>query len=97
MPSRMTSTALDTMIATILFTNGMMRSYQDFLAPFLIAANSFAKKRKKPFSSALRPENLRDYLALLRFNLQIADGAARSSLMQMNQYYKKESKRFILH
>jgi hypothetical protein len=95
MPSRMTAAALDTMIATILFTNGMMRSYQDFLAPFLIAANSFGKKEKEVIPEHSVAENLRDYLALLRFNLQIADGAVRSSLMQMNQYYKKESRKFI--
>lgn len=94
-PYRMTSAAFDTMIATVLFANGMMRSYQDFLAPFLIAANSFAKKEKETIPERSLEENLRDYLALLRFNLQIAEGGARTSLMQMSQYYKKESQRFI--
>ncbi len=94
-PARMTSAAFDTLTATVLFANGMMRSYQDFLAPFLIAANSFGKKEKDTLPRLSWEENLRDYLALFRFNMQIAEGGARTSLMQMNRYYKKEFTQFI--
>jgi hypothetical protein len=95
MPSRLAVAAFDTFVASVLFANGMIRSYQDFLSPFLIAAHSLAKKEKETLPERSLEENIRDYLALLRFNLQIAEGGARSSLLQMNQYYRKESLRFI--
>jgi len=94
-PSRLTSAAFDTLIGTVLFANGMIRSYQDFLAPFLISANSFGKKEKETVPQMSLEENLRDYLALLRFNLQIAEAGARTSLLQMNEYYKKEMSQSI--
>jgi hypothetical protein len=95
MPFRLSATLFDTWIASMLFTNGMMRAHQEFVGPYLIAWRSFCATEQGTLPRKSPEENAEDYAALLRFNAQIAEAGARTSLMQMNNYYKKEFARFV--
>jgi hypothetical protein len=95
MPFKLSAAAFDAVIASVLFTNGLLRAHQEFVAPYLIASRSFWTEEQETRVRKSLKENEDDYAALLRFNAQTAEAGARTSLLQMNDYYKKEFARFI--
>lgn len=94
-PIEMTSAFFDASRAALLFMNGIARYHLDFIVPFLRAANSFLEEEKERIPSTPVEKNIQDYLALLRFNLQIAEEGWRSSQTQMTAFHQKEFKRFV--
>ena len=94
-PFRISSAVMDSAVAGVLFTNGMIRAWQDFLTPFFIAGNSFVSNEKRTIPEKTPDENLRDYTALYRFNAQTAQIGARASIRQMNEYHRREWNRFV--
>ncbi|MEW5724755.1 MAG: metal transporter [Thermodesulfobacteriota bacterium] len=69
---------------------GMSAYLTDFLNPFLISLGSFLSVERD--KAVRRPpwETARDYLELLRFNLQIAEKGYLSSLDHMGRFYGEE-------
>ncbi len=94
-PLEMTSAFFDASRAALLFMNGVARYHLDFIVPFLRAANSFLEEEKERIPATPVEKNIEDYLALLRFNLQIAEEGWRSSQTQMAAFHQKEIKRFV--
>jgi len=95
LPLKITSAAMDSMVAVLLFANGMTRAWQDFMTPFLTASNSFVSKEEAASRENTPDKNLRDYTELYHFNAQIAQAGARASVRQMNEYHRREWNRFV--
>lgn len=94
-PVKLLSAYLDGLTAAGLFANGLVRSHQEFITPFLRASNSFWEKERKNLPETPWPDNVRDYAALARFTKQIAMAGWRTSNNQMEEYHKREIKRFV--
>ncbi|MDQ7784079.1 MAG: hypothetical protein RDU20_14440 [Desulfomonilaceae bacterium] len=92
---RLISASCDSLTASILFFTGLARSHHDFLVPYLTASNAFWARERIVLPETPPSVNVEDYGALARFNLQIAQAGAKSSLVQMSDYYRQEIDRFI--
>jgi hypothetical protein len=94
-PGKMSPASLDALLVATLFGTGIVRAHLDFLEPFLIAANSFWEEEKSKLPATPAYENFVDYASLAQFNAQIACTGLRASQIQMTEYYKRESSRFV--
>ena len=94
-PLRWYSASLDAAAASLLFLNGLIRSQNEFVTPFLTALNSFWERERVKIPETPAEVNFEDYSALARFNWQIAETGAKSSLLQMGEYHKREIKRIV--
>ncbi len=95
LPYRLTKASVDMARSAALHFNGLTRAHQEFIVPYLIASNAFWETEKEKFPRTPLDENFEDYAALYRFNGQIAEAGLRSSYNQMNEYHKREFRRFL--
>lgn len=95
LPLKLQLATLDAIAASLLFGNGFARSFNDFVVPFFTAANSFWERERVKIPEVPMDVTLEDYAALYRFNVQITEKGAESSLVQAGDYFKREIKRFV--
>lgn len=94
-PEQLLSAYLDGLTAAALFANGLVRSHQEFVTPFLRACSSFWERERTKLPETPVEVNIRDYMALSRFAEQITMAGWRTSNHQMTEYHKREIKRFV--
>ncbi len=93
--TKLLSAYLDGLTSICLFANGLVRSHQEFITPYLRASNSFWEKERRNLSETPVDVNIRDYMALSRFTEQITAAGWRTSNNQMTEYHKREIRRFV--
>ncbi len=73
-----------------IYWNGVFKYINEFMAPFWTALNSFnaAEQRKIPRRSP--HENLKDYLQLINFNIQMLSKGLKSSAGLMNDFHLQD-------
>jgi hypothetical protein len=73
-----------------IYWNGVFKYVNEFMAPYWTALHSFitAEQRKIPRRSPF--ENIRDYLELINFNIQLAGKGIKSSAGIMNDFHLQD-------
>jgi hypothetical protein len=95
MPFKIASAWSDATRASFLYFNGLNRYLREFVVPYLRASNAFWEEESEKLPNTPMEDNFRDYLSLLRFNVQIAQAGWRSSCSQMTDYHIREFRRFV--
>ncbi|HMK34662.1 MAG TPA: hypothetical protein VK463_06330, partial [Desulfomonilaceae bacterium] len=93
--SRIFSAWNDAARASLLHFNGLSRYCLDFVVPFLRASNAFWEEEQQKLPKLSPDVNFRDYLALLRFNVQIGQAGLKSSCSQMTDYHVRQYRLFV--
>jgi poly(3-hydroxyalkanoate) synthetase len=91
--ARLISASLDQARMLQTYWVGMCRYILDFQAPFLGVFDSFTAVENHRLKEHPPWENLRDYLALLEFNLRLAEKGMASGLKAMNDYHAHQLQR----
>jgi len=86
----MTGTTQDKSKAVGIYWNGVFKYINEFMTPFWIALNSFSATERDKLVRHTPAENLRDYLELLQFNIQVAGKGLNSTARIMNDYHLQE-------
>jgi hypothetical protein len=76
--------------ATQTYWNGVLKYINEFMTPYWVALNSFSAVEREKLTRNPPWETLRDYIELLKFNLQIAEKGITRSLSAMNDYHLQE-------
>ncbi|HOS96506.1 MAG TPA: metal transporter [Deltaproteobacteria bacterium] len=79
--------------ASEIYFNGVFKYINEFMTPFWIALNSFSATERDKLLRHTPEENLRDYLELLLFNIQVAQKGMNSSLRVMSDFHLNELSR----
>lgn len=75
------------------YWNGIFKYINEFMTPFWIALNSFTATEREKLVRHTPHDNIRDYLELLQFNIQVANKGANSTARIMHDYHLKEISR----
>lgn len=94
-PAQLLAASCNALTASMLFYNGLVRSYLEFVDPYLTACNSFWERERVVIPETPIDVTIEDYSALCRFTLQIVEAGAKSSEVQMSDYHRREIKRCI--
>jgi len=80
-------------MANGIYWNGLFKYINEFMTPFWIALNSFNTTERNKLVRHTPQENIRDYLELLQFNIQVANKGLNSTLKNMNDFHLQELSR----
>ncbi len=73
--------------------NGVFKYINEFMTPFWIALGSFSATERDKIVRHTPEQNMRDYLELLLFNIQVAQKGMGSSLRVMREFHFNELSR----
>ncbi|MBE9569306.1 MAG: metal transporter [Proteobacteria bacterium] len=88
---RMTGATAKTIEASQTYWNGVFKYFSDFADPYWISLNYFNTVERDKLTSVSPWENVRDYIELLQFTLQLAKEGLISSQRSMNNYHLRQS------
>jgi hypothetical protein len=89
----MAGVAREKVKANQIYWNGVFKYTNEFMTPFWIALNSFNATERDKLVRHTPQENIRDYLELLQFNIQVANNGLNSTLKIMNEFHLQELSR----
>ena len=78
----------DQILATQSYWNGVLQYFNEFTTPFWIALNAFNAVEKDKLTRTQPWETARDYIALTKFNCQVAEKGLNGSLASMHDYHR---------
>ncbi|MDT8273791.1 MAG: hypothetical protein RRA35_11440, partial [Desulfomonilia bacterium] len=79
--------------ANEIYWNGIFKYINEFMTPFWIALNSFTTTEREKLLRNTPHDNIRDYLELLQFNIQVANKGMRSTARIMHDFHLEEISR----
>jgi hypothetical protein len=74
------------------YSGALFKYHQEFMQPFWIALEAFLSTENEKLASHLPADSLRDYIELLRFNLQVAKKGFHSGMEAMLGYHGNRAK-----
>ena len=72
---------------------GMLRYFQDFMAPSAMALASMSTQEQERLGQVSSWENLNDFLALCQFNLLVAEAGLKNGLQAVTDYHLQQVER----
>jgi poly(3-hydroxyalkanoate) synthetase len=91
--AKLMAASLDQAKAAQTYWVGMLRYFQDFMAPSAMALTSLGTQERERMGQAPSWESLNDFLALCQFNLLVAEAGLKNGLEAVTDYHLKQVER----
>jgi poly(3-hydroxyalkanoate) synthetase len=93
MQAKLMAASLEQAKAAQTYWVGMLRYFQDFMAPSAMALASMGTQERERLGQVSSLENINDFLALCQFNLLVAEAGLKNGLQAVTDYHRQQVER----